>query len=1077
MAPPVSAPPDASRGVIAWFVQNRVAANLLFLAIAAGGLVAIGDVPQEFIPETAPSVVTVRTVFPGASAAEVEAGVLVGMEDALQEVSGVAEIVGLATDGVGLLMVRAASWADFDSLRDDIRERVESFPGLPADAEDPVIADARSARLLMRVTVHGEAGERSLTEAARFVRQELLEAPGVAGVEIETGRNYEISIEVPEERLVRFGLSFDQVAAAIRRQSVAIPGGALRTGSQNLRLGVEAKAGTADDLRRIPVISTPGGGVVTVGDVATVTDGFADIESRVRMNGEPGVVLRLLQAPGTRLLDTANAVYERLPAIREALPDGLSVTPWADAWRLFDGRKDVLVRNAIEGLVLIFVVLFFALSSRVAVWTAAGIPVAFFGAFLLMPGLGVTLNMLSLFAFILALGIVVDDAIVVGENVERHTSGRTEGIAEAAVRGVRQVMIPAGFGVLTTMAAFAPLLGLPGIWGEFIGVLPRIVIPVLAFSLVDAAWILPHHMVHGGLPVRPSRRLARIRAGFQSGLEWIADTLYRPVLAGALRNRLTALAIGVSGLVLVLGTLAGGWVQVESAPPFESTMISVRVTLPPGSPYEATAEVVDRVEDAIRAVREEFRSEYGTDPQRHLLSLTGQRLAVAVAQTGIGDAGGSSGPNLGQLTWQLLFSSELRDFTAGDVADRLRARTRLLPHRGEANVTASLLGEEANASIRISGADLDALQEASAALQQRILEYPGVIQVADDLADQAPRLVARVRPEGVGLGLRAAEVGRQLRQGFYGEEVQRIQRGDDDIPVILRYPRSGREDATPVGSLRVRGAGGNVGPMDQVVDFHRESAPSVVRRLDGRRAVTVLGNVDARVASPAAVLADLQEGSLPALRERFPGLGFEVVGLAGESRETIAALNRNFLLALLLIYALLAVPLSSWTQPFVILAAVPFGLFGAFIGHVVMGLDLSLASVFGMIPLVGIVVNDALVLLDFIDQSRRRGASVSEAVLAAGPLRFRPIVLTSLTTCAGLAPLLLERSIEAQFLVPIAASLAFGVAFATLVTLLLVPVLYSVSDEVLSLLRRSGRSRTRLADRAAGRAPTSPTAR
>ena len=1038
--------------MIAWFIRNRVAANLLLLSIAAAGLLTIRNVPREILPETEPSAVTVRAVLPGAGADEVEDGLLVPLEDAVDGVSGVGEVQGLATDGVARLTARVETWADFDAVRNEIRERIESLEGLPADAEDPVIAELKPMRRLMRIGVHGEAGEHALMEAAHLVRERLLPVPGVAGVELETGRDYEIAIEITEDRLLRFGLAFDQVASAIRRQSVDVPGGTLRTDARELRLGVEGRALAARDFARIPLISTPDGGLVTVGDVATVTDGFADVERDARMNGEPAVVLRVLQASGAKLLATVDAVEERLSGIREALPDAISVTPWENGWRLFVVRRDLLVSNGLQGLALIFLVLFFTLSSRLAFWTTAGLPVAFFGAFALMPGLGVTLNMMSLFAFILTLGIVVDDAIVVGENVQRHLSGRTEGLDGAAVRGVRQVLFPAAFGVLTTMAAFAPLLGLPGFWGEIMGPIPRIAISVLAFSLIEAAWILPHHLAHGGLPVRPNPTLARTRAGFASLLEWTADRLYRPMLAWSLRNRLTTLALGLSSLILVGGLIGGGWVQVEDAPPFDSSVITLEVTLPPGSPYEATAEVVARVEDAVHTVREEIRSAHGMDPQRHLVSLTGQNLATgAGAELGGGDAG--AGAAIGQLTLEMPSTHDLRGFSSGEVADRLRELTRSLPHGGEVEVNASLLGQEANVSIRISGSDLTRLREASAGLQRQIAEYAGVVTVQDDLAGDAPRLVGRIRADGAGTGLRAAEVGRQLRQGFHGEEVQRIRRRGDEVRVVLRFARADREDPDRVGRMRIRSPGAAAVPIGEVVDLTRESGLSVVRRVNGRRAVTVDANVDSRVASPAAVLRDLETGRLPDLRGQYPEFRFEVTGTAEDMRETTEALFRHFVLALLLVYVLLAVPLSSWTQPFVILAAVPFGLFGAFVGHLVMGLSLSINSLFGMVPLVGIVVNDALVLLNFINRSRRDGASVPEALLAAGPRRFRPIVLTTLTTCAGLAPLLFERSVDAQFLVPVAASLAFGVAFATVVILVLVPVLYSLADEGLSSLR------------------------
>ena len=1046
---------EIGTGVISWFVKNRVAANLLLLAISLGGLLTLGGIPQEMIPETQSSALTIRTVFPGAGAEVIEDSVLVGLEEALDDVSGVKEISGLATGGAGVLTVEVERWADFRSVSDEIRERVESLTTLPEDAEEPVISELQVDPLLLRIAVHGHADERSLTEAAHRVRDALTPIPGVATVEIASGRDYEISIEVSEEVLTRFGLTFDQVAMAIRRGSADIPGGAVRSDGGELRVSTEAEAVTGEDFARIPLIAAPGGGVVTVGDVAMVTDGFADVERAARMNGEPAALLEVMLASGARLLETAQAVHAEVREFEHTLPEGLSVTPWFDAWQLFESRMEVLVRNGLQGLALIFLVLFFTLSSRLAVWTAAGLPVAFFGAFLMMPGLGVTVNMFSLFGFILTLGIVVDDAIVVGENVQRHVSAAKTGVEAAAVKGVRQVLFPASFGVLTTMAAFGPLLGLPGIWGDLMGTLPRIVIPVLAFSLVDAAWILPHHMAHGGLGVRPSPRLARIRAGFQNAIDWTIETLYRPALGWSLRNRLATVALGILWLALAMGLLGGGWVPVETTPPFDSDVITVQVSLPPGSSATATTEVVGEVEAAVLQIRDEVQAEHGVDPQRNLTALVGQRLPFGPGGA-IGGALAGSGTTIGQVVLELIPAEQRTGFTARGIGDRLRSLTATLPHGGEVTILTSILGEEADISIRISGDDVEELHEASAGLQTLLGEYGGVSSVRDDWEGSAPELVASVRAGGAGIGIGAGEFGRQLRQAFYGEEVQRIQRGRDEIRVLLRYPESDRTRPEDVTGMRVRRSDGGVAPIGEVAELTRAEKLAAIRRVDGARAITVHTNVDPRVASAGAVLADVQARALPDLGERFADLRFEVVGLAGDQFETLETLRQHVLLALILIYALLAVPLSSWTQPFVIMAAVPFGLAGAIFGHVIMGVEFSIPSFFGMVPLVGIVVNDALVLLDFINRERRAGLPTREAVFAAGPLRFRPIILTSVTTFAGLAPLMAERSIQAQFLIPMAASLAFGVAFATLVTLLIVPALYSLADDGFSILNYKG---------------------
>ena len=1031
--------------MIAWFVRNRVAANLLLFGISLGGLLTIRGVPQELLPETRSAILAVRTDYPGADAAVVEDTVLRNLEGVLRDVSGIGEMTGLAAEGTAILTLEVEHWADRRSVGDEVRERIESLTSLPADAEDPVLSELSIDRPLLRIAVHGEADERSLHEAGHLVADAVGQVPGVANAEIASGRETEIAIEIPEAVLSRFGLTFDQVARAIRRGSADIPGGAVRSEAGDVRVSTEAKAATAAGFARIPLIATPEGGVVRVGDVASVTDGFEDREVTATMNGEAAVFLEVTLASGARLLDTAGAVHARVREVEATLPPGVAVTTWSDTWQLFESRMELLVRNGLEGLALVFLVLFFTLSSRLAVWTAAGLPVAFFGAFLLMPGLGVTVNMFALFGFIVTLGILVDDAIVVGENVERHIAENPARVEEATVRGVRQVLFPASFGVLTTMAAFAPLLGLPGLAGEIIGTLPRIVIPVLAFSLLDAAWILPRHLAHGGLGVRPSVRLARVRAAVRNGLDRMVRRYYRPALAWSLRNRAATVALGALWLSLALGAVGGGWVPVESTSPFDGDVVTLQVSLPPGSPATATAEAVREVEAAIDGVREEILARAGVDPQRHLAVLVGQRLPFGPGDTA-GDALADRGSAVGQINLELIPPEERAGFTVREIADRVRERTRSLPHGAQVTVLTSLAGDQADISVRVSGAETADLLAGAAALRSVLGEYAGVLAVTDDLEGSAPELVARTRSGGAGLGISAGEFGRQLRQALHGEEVQRIQRGREELRVLLRLPRAERATPETVTGMRVRRTDGGTAPLAGVAELSREEKLSVIPRVDGNRAVTVFASVDPEVASAGAVTGDLRTGALPSLRERFPNLRFEMAGRAGETDETLAVLRRNALLGLILIYGLLAVPLSSWTQPFVIMAAIPFGLAGAVFGHVLTGTDLTLNSFFGMVALIGIVVNDALVLLDFANSEKRRGLTAGEAALAAGALRFRPVVLTSVTTCAGLFPLLAERSLQAQFLMPMAVSLAFGVAFATLVTLFLVPSLYSLAD-------------------------------
>lgn len=1040
--------PDAegrSTGVIAWFVRNRVAANLVFFGVCLAGYLSVADIPHQLLPETSASAIRVQVVVPGATAEAVEAEVLLGLEETLQGIGGVDGMNGVAADDVALLALELEPGADARGVGDRVRARLVSLQTLPDDAEDPVVTEVEASPEILRIAVHGDADERSLREAARLVQDAAAGAPGVLSVERLTGRDRELVIEVPEANLTRFGLTFDQVVAAVRRATAEIPAGAMPTGSRDFAIRSEGAAFLAADFARIPLIGAPDGGLVRLGDVASVTDGFDETRREAFLNGEPAVFFTVGLAEGARLRDTTDAVVDAIAAV--PLPDGFAATPWYFASDSYTDRLQTMVRSGLFGLGLIFLVLFFTLSTRLAVWTAAGLPFTFFGAFLLMPGLGVTVNLISMFGFIMALGVVVDDAIVVGESVQSRMDRGREGNEEAAIRGTRRVFSPAAFGVLTTMAAFTPLIAVPGVYGELMGDLPRIVIPILGFSLLEAALLLPHHLAHGGLKVRPSRRLARIRGLCQSGFDWTVRQAYRPALRWALRNRLATLALGFLSLSLAFGLVAGRWIPLIAGSPIDNNIVNLLVQLPPGSPIEETREVVDWLAGVVDEVREDIRGESGVDVERRRVVLVGQQFPLGVGES-FGGQGASAGPTLGQITWRLIPAEDREAVPTRNAADRVRSRIHQTPVDARISVVTDAFGQQADVSIRISGARLDQLRAASAALQAELSGIPGVISVRDDLQTAAPGFVARMRDDGAATGIAAASFGRQLRQAFHGEEIRRIHRGRDEVRVLLR---SGEDDASGVfglGAMPVRRPDGGVALLGEVAEVARESGESVIRRVDASRAVSVFADVDSARVLPDEVIAQAGGRILPALAERFPGYDFRVTGMAGEAQESQAALTQAGLLAVLLIFVLLAVPLGSWTQPFIILAAIPFGLAGAVYGHFIMGIPLEMMSFFGMAPLIGIVVNDALVMLDFINRTRARGRSARESAMEAGPARFRAIVLTSVTTCAGVAPLIAGSSFQAALLIPMAVSLAFGVAFATLVTLFLVPVLYSLASDV-----------------------------
>ncbi len=1020
-----------------------MAANLVFFGVCLAGYLTLGEIPHQLIPETTPSAIRVGVALPGAEATLVEERVLLGLEEALQGIAGVTETSGVATDGAAVFLLVLDGDADARRVGDIVRERVASLQTLPAAAEDPVVSEVTASREILRIAVHGRTDERSLREAARLVQDAVTAVPGVLGAERLTGRDFEMAIEIPQENLTRFGLTFDRVAAALREATADVPAGAMRSGTSRLRVRSEGAAARAGDVARIPLIVAPDGGVVRVGDVGAVKDGFDVTGRQAWMDGEPAVFLTVGLPEGGRLRETTDrvvTVVRNLP-----LPDGLTATPWYSAAEVFTDRLALMIRNGLLGLGLIFLVLFFTLSTRLAVWTTAGLPFTFFGAFLLMPGLGITLNMVSLFGFIMALGVVVDDAIVVGESIQHRIEAGGDGAEEAAIRGTRQVFFPAAFGVLTTMVTFAPLLGIPGVFGELVADLPRVVIPVLAFSLLEVAWVLPHHLAQGGLPVRPNRGLARVRASCRRGFDAAVRRIYRPALRWTLAHRLMTLGIAVSSLALAVGLLAGGWVPVVTQVPLEDNTVHVLVRLPPGSPPEATRDVIAGLNGVVDRFREEIRTEFGVDLERRRAVLVGQQFPLGLGES-LGATGGSAAAEIGQITWRLASPSDRPFLTNRDVADRLRARMPPAPAGANVTVVGEGLGQQSDVSIRVRSPSPGTVRAASTALAERLRVLPGVTSVWDDFESVAPGLVARTRSGGAGLGLDAGAAGRQLRQTFHGEEVRRVQRGREELRIVLRAPRGESGGALGLASLPVRRPDGAAIPLGEVARIVSDSGDSVVRRVDSARAATVFANVDSTHALPEAVLAEAHRRVFPELRDRFPDARFEITGLAGEHARANPVLVRNLLLAVMVVYVLLAVPLGSFVQPFVVMAAVPFGLAGAVFGHLLLGLRFDPMSAFGLAPLVGIVVNDALVLLDSMNRSRRAGRSPREAALSAAPRRFRPVVLTTITTCAGVGPLILERAFQAELLVTMATSLAFGVAFATLVTLFVVPVLYDLAS-------------------------------
>lgn len=1025
------------RSPIAWFAEHRVAANLLMVAIVTGGALTLPTITREVFPDVTPDLVTVSVAYPGAAPDEVERAVVERIEERIEDVIGIRRITSSASEGAGVVTAELDADADPQRSLEQIKTRIDGLTSLPDEVEDPVVERPLIRRHVIDVAVAGAVGERARKDAAERIRDEIAALPGITQAEVVGVRRDEISIDVSEAALRRHRLAFDDVADAIRRSSVDLPGGVLETDDGEIRLRTFGEARTRSDFARISLVSRSDGTRLTLGDVATVNDGFEEDERSLRFDGEPAALVRVYRVGRQSALGVSEAVRDYVASNADTLPPGLSMSVADDGARILQGRIDTLMRNARSGLLLVLLCLTLFLAPRLAFWVSAGIPIAFLGALWIMPSADVSLNLVSLFAFILVLGILVDDSIVVGENVHRRRRLGDDPMT-AAVEGTREVATPVTFGVLTTVVAFAPLLMVEGASGVIWRQIPVVVIAALLFSLVKCYLVLPAHLAHPGrfrLPVparwRGERSLSERVGG---ALERAIERFYRPALEAALRARYAVLAAGVAAIVVCVSAIAGGWIRFTFFPPVENDEIVATFELPPGTPFQRTREIAALLESTANTVRDRLAEEdpAGRDAVDSVIAAAGDRLGRS--SSGIGSGDGTTGS-----VEVALVASEARGVSATEFARRWRAETGRIPDVIELTFASELFSAGDAIDVELRGTDVEALRRVALGLRADLEGRPGVSDVRDSYRAAKDEFELRLRPEAEGLGLSTVDLARQVRQAFYGEEAQRISRGGEDVKVMVRYPRDQRRALGDVERLRIRTPQGDAVPLSVVADVRMGEGPATIRRANGARVVNVRADVDIAVTSAAEVLGAIRAETLPDLLRDAPGVSFALEGEQREQRESLAGLGRGLLYALLGIFTLLAIPLRSYVQPLLVMATIPLGAVGAVAGHAALGLPLSFPSVIGMTALAGVVVNDSLVWVDWANRSVREGMAVREAAVDAGLARFRPVFLTSLTTCLGLLPLLLEQSVQAQFLVPMAVSIAAGVVVATLVSLIVVP--------------------------------------
>ncbi|NNJ79120.1 MAG: efflux RND transporter permease subunit [Xanthomonadales bacterium] len=1019
--------------LINWFARNSVAANLLMAILLVGGFATVLTIKKEIQPRIETNFISINVPFLGATPADAEEGVVIKIEESIQDIEGIEEIVSTAGRGFGRVQVEVNADYEVTEVMDQVKNRVDAISTFPENTEKPVISRTQFQQQVVMVTVYGDVTERSLKEFAKQVRNEVVTLPGVTRAEILGSRPYEISIEVSEFTLQSYGMTLSEVAQAIRRGSLDLSAGAIRSDSGDILVRTKGQAYIGRDFENIVVRTNPDGTRVLLKDIALIRDAFVESERFAEYNGKPAITIRVLSVGDQSELDISATVQDYVDRKSANVPDQISLAAWADVSYYLKGRLDMMVKNLIMGAALVFLILALFLRLKLAFWVMVGLPIAFMGAFFLMPTLDVTVNMLSLFGFILVLGIVVDDAIVIGESA--YTNMRAKGHSvDNIVEGVMKVAVPATFGVLTTIAAFLPILLVTGISGQFFAAIGWVVILCLAFSLVESKLIQPAHLAH--MKVKHYEKdthnhFIRFQRFFSEGLHKVIDDHYAPFLKKALEHRYLTLSLFISMLILSIGLLAGGILRFVFFPDFTSDFLQVQLEMTEGTPANETHDALRRVTEALWEIDRQVSEDQGVESGAAVQSV----MAFANNDTS------------GQIITELV--KENNDVIEGpEVLRRWREQVGIIPGiktLGFEGATGP--GGGPSVSLQLIGSNIEQVGRAANDLEERIRRYEGVFDVRNSYERGTPEIKLNIQPEAESLGLTLSDLARQVRAGFYGEEVQRIQRGQDEVRVMVRFPRDERDSVGYLDNMRIRTPDGGRVPFHAVAAVERSESPTTIRRYDRERAVRISAEVDKENYEPGKITADILEKELPEVLASYPGVRHRLSGASQSQQEVQRDLITGAAFALFLIYALMAIPLRSYSQPLIIMSVIPFGTIGALVGHLILDIQVSLMSFFGIIALAGVVVNDSLILVDFVNRERRLGVPLYQAVTDAASKRFRAILLTSLTTFFGLIPIVLEKSLQAQIVIPMAASLAFGILFATVITLFLIPSLYIILDD------------------------------
>ena len=1031
-------PAQLQRGPIAWMTRHSVAPNLLMLFLLGGGFFMALRIKQEVFPEFDLDLVTITVPYPGASPEEVEQGIILSIEEGVRGITGVEEVTAVAREGAGIVTAELEEGIDAQRVYQEIQQEVDRITTIPEDAEKPEVVLATRRRQVVSLAVYGETDEHALRDLAEQVRDQLLQDPQITQIDLIPDRTFEVSIEVPQENLRAYDLTLAAIADRIRRASIETPGGSVKTEAGEILLRMKERRDWASEFGEIPIITSATGTELRVCDLGRVTDTFEETYRIFTYNGHPAIGIDVYRVGDQSPIGVSDAVRAQLNPVTTNLPPGILLDIVHDMSDIYRQRLELLLRNGFLGLMLVLVLLTVFLEHKLAFWVTMGIPISFLGTFLFLPGLSVTINMITMFAFIIALGIVVDDAIVVGENIFEY---RQQGLdlVEAAIRGARDVAVPVTFSILTNIVAFAPLAFVPGFMGKVFALIPLVVVSAFLISLIESLFVLPAHLAHsqreGGTFL--GRAAHRVHDRLSATITRLIEQRFRPLLNAVLQFRYLAAGTAVAILLLAGGFIASGRMGFVLMPKVEGDEVDATAVLPYGSPLSRLITVRDELAQSLQQVAADHNDD------QLVRSIEARIEDNQVFITGF------------------LTEPDVRPITTAHTTQLWRERTGPIEGLESLRFQSDRRGPGSGKAVTIELAhrDIAVLDHASSNLAASLAQFPNVTDIDDGYTPGKEQLDFTMLPAGRSLGLTANDVARQLRSAFYGAEALRQQRGRNEVKVMVRLPKADRVREYDVESFIVQIPAGLDVPLGQVTEVKRGRAYTVINRRDGRRTVSVTADVVPHD-DTEQVLATVRASILPNLIAEYPGLSCSFQGHQEDMRESLASLRNGFILALLMIYVLLGIPFRSYIQPLIVMTSIPFGIIGAVLGHLIMGYSLSVISMMGLIALSGVVVNDALVLIEYANRLRSSGTTPHDAMLAAGVRRFRPVLLTTITTFGGLAPMIFETSRQARFMIPMALSLGYGILFATAITLLLVPCLYLIIEDLKRIFVGSATSTT-----------------